>query len=184
MHILAISGSLRAVSSNTNLLRALADLASPNHTIRIFDGLAELPAFNPDIDTMPGPEAVERFRAELRASHGVIFSTPEYAHGVPGSLKNALDWVVGSGELVDRPVAIFNASPRSTYALASLTETLSVMSTRIIAEAGTTIQLMGRNLGAEGIAADPEFSLALRAGLEAFTRAIEAQSSMAEPGTR
>ncbi|MBS1913904.1 MAG: NAD(P)H-dependent oxidoreductase [Bacteroidetes bacterium] len=182
MHILAISGSLRAVSSNTNLLHALAGLAPSNHTIHIFGGLADLPAFNPDIDTAPGPDAVERFREELRASRGVIFSTPEYAHGVPGSLKNALDWVVGSGELVDKPVAMFNASPRSTYALASLTETLSVMSTRIITEAGTTIQLMGRNLDAEGIAADPELSRALTAGLEAFTRAIEAQMSIAEPG--
>jgi len=60
---------------------------------------------------------------------------PEYAHGVPGVLKNGLDWVVGSGELVDKPVTLFNASPRGTYAQASLTETLTVMSAKVVPEA-------------------------------------------------
>ena len=94
----------------------------------LYEGLTELPHFNPDRDDVPDP-AVTSLRAQLQAADGVLISTPEYAHGVPGSLKNLLDWVVGSGELVDKPVALLHAS-RSPWALASIRETLSVMSAR------------------------------------------------------
>ena len=126
--ILAISGSLRAASSNTTLLRAAARLAPGHVTMTLYERLTELPHFNPDRDDVPDP-AVTSLRAQLQAADGVLLSTPEYAHGVPGSLKNLLDWVVGSGELVDKPVALLHAS-RSPWALASIRETLSVMSAR------------------------------------------------------
>jgi NAD(P)H-dependent FMN reductase len=170
--LLAISGSLRAASSNTALLEAAAKLAAPEITITLHDGIADLPHFNPDIPDGDAPAAVRRYRAALAAADGVIFSTPEYAHGLPGVLKNALDWVVGTSELVEKPVVLFNASPRSAYAVANLTETLTVMSATVIHEASVTLPLPGRALSEGGIAADPELAAMLRSGLALFVAAI------------
>jgi NAD(P)H-dependent FMN reductase len=172
MQILAISGSLRAVSSNTALLKAAVALAPDGLEIVLYDGLGNLPPFNPDRDGEGMYAAVDDFRGRLKAAGAVVFSSPEYAHGVPGVLKNALDWVVGSGEMVDKPVTLFNASPRGTYAQASLTETLTVMSAKVIAEASVTLQHLGKPLSAEQIAANPDMSRAVRAGIEALARAI------------
>ena len=105
LRILAISGSLRAVSSNTHLLRAAAQLAPAGVDVVLYDGLAGLPHFNPDVEenVLPGP--VADLRAAVGAADGLLISSPEYAHGVPGALKNALDWIVSSGELVGKPTA-------------------------------------------------------------------------------
>lgn len=108
----------------------------------------------------------------MNDADGIIFSSPEYAHGVPGVLKNALDWLVGSGELVDKPVALFNASPRGTYAIASLTEILTVMSAYVVDEASVTLPLPGRALPEGGIAADAELAELLRCGITALRKAI------------
>src|SRR6202012_4211982 len=97
---------------NTALPRAAAVVASSPIDIVLYEQMETLPPFNPDLDLEPGPEEVSRFRSALRDCSAVIFSTPEYAHGIPGSLKNALDWVVGSGELSRKPVALINASAR------------------------------------------------------------------------
>ena len=105
----------------------------------------------------------------------MLISSPEYAHGVPGVLKNALDWVVGSGELVYKPVALLNASPRSTHGHASLNETLTVMTAALVPEATLAVPLAGRRLDAEGIAADPGLSALLRPALAAFALAIAAR---------
>lgn len=99
MRILAISGSLRAASSNTILLNAAAALAPENVEVVVYRGLGDLPHFNPHLDKGPVPPAVTDFRTQLGKSSGVIISSPEYAHGVPGVLKNGLDWLVASGEL-------------------------------------------------------------------------------------
>ena len=168
---LAISGSLRRASSNTALIVAAARLAPGTVEISIYRGLAEIPPFNPDLESDSAPEAVTRFRAALQACDVVLISSPEYAHGVPGVLKNALDWVVGSGELVDKPIALINASGRATYAWASLAETLSVMSAHVIVEASITVPLDGRRLDANGIVEDIELSSALRSAIEALAGA-------------
>lgn len=172
LQVLAISGSLRASSSNSALLLAAAALAPQCVEVTLYDGLGDLPHFNPDLDGEAVSWAVSDWRRRLRASDGVLFSVPEYAHGVPGVLKNGLDWVAGSGELVDKPVTLFNASPRGTYAQASLTETLSVMSARVVPEASITLQLLAKPVNADQIAADTGMSAALRAALESFARAI------------
>jgi chromate reductase, NAD(P)H dehydrogenase (quinone) len=172
MQILAISGSLRAESSNTILLSAARVLAPVGIEIRLFVGLGDLPHFNPDLDHDQGPPEVERYRALLHKSAGVILSAPEYAHGVPGVLKNALDWVVRSGELYEKPVALFNASPRARHAQASLIATLAVMTARLITAAFLTVPLIGRNLEETDILSDPELSTAIRAALEGFATVI------------
>jgi chromate reductase, NAD(P)H dehydrogenase (quinone) len=168
VRVLAISGSLRRVSSNSALVRAALQLASGTAAMSIYRGLAELPAFNPDLDGEDVPEAVVAFRALLQACDAVLISSPEYAHGVPGVLKNALDWVVGSGELVDKPVALINTSGRATHAWASLAETLAVMTARVIPEASITVPLDGRRLDENGIVADAALSTALRSAIDAL----------------
>jgi len=99
---------------------------------------------------------------------------------VPGALKNALDWIVGSGELVDKPVALLNASPRATLAQASLTETIRVMSAHVVEEASLRIPFMGRNLDAFGVAGDPELAQLLATAITEFTTAIENSPSSAK----
>src|SRR5689334_21091239 len=109
IRVLAISGSLRRASSNSALVTASVHVAPDDVHFSLFHGLAELPPFNPDYDSEDTPETVTCFRAELRTCDAVLISSPEYAHGIPGVLKNALDWLVGSGELVDKPIALINA---------------------------------------------------------------------------
>jgi chromate reductase len=171
VRILAISGSLRQASSNSALIGAVARLALDSVEVSIYRELEALPPFNPDLDNGSAPAAVTRFRAALRACDAVLISSPEYAHGVPGVLKNALDWVVGSGELVDKPIALINTSARATHAWASLAETLSVMSAHVIVDASITVPLDGRRLDANGIVEDAELSTALRSAIEALAGA-------------
>ena len=134
IRILAISGSLRRASTNTALLRAAAMLAPEGMTITLYSGLAELPHFNPDLEGAE-PPAVTDLRRQLRASDGLLIASPEYAHGVAGAMKNALDWLVGGEEFVDKPVALLNASQRATHAQAALAETVTTMAARVVAEA-------------------------------------------------
>jgi chromate reductase, NAD(P)H dehydrogenase (quinone) len=130
IRILAISGSLKAGSVNTALLQEMSAFADSSVHYRLYEGLEELPPFNPDHET--GNSAVKEFKKQLRESDGLLISTPEYAFGVPGVLKNALDWTVHSGELNDKPVAVLSASPLPTggdKAMASLRLTLSALGT-------------------------------------------------------
>jgi NAD(P)H-dependent FMN reductase len=171
VHILAISGSLRRSSSNRALVEAAAQLAAESVAVAVYGNLDEIPPFNPDLDEVDPPAPVARFRAALQTCDAVLISSPEYAHGVSGVMKNALDWVVGSGELVDKPVALTNAAPRATHAHAALMETLTVMSALIVPAASITVPLQGRGLDADGIAADPALSAALSAAVDALASA-------------
>jgi NAD(P)H-dependent FMN reductase len=179
VRLLAISGSLRTVSSNTALLRAVALLAPEGMEVRLYGGLGELPHFNPDLEASE-PPAVSDLRAQVRWADGLLISSPEYAHGVPGVLKNALDWLVGGEEFVYKPVALFNASPRSRHAQESLMETVKTMSGRLVPEASIDVPLLGRNLDERGIAEDPELSAAVRGALIQFARAIDPDFCQAE----
>jgi chromate reductase, NAD(P)H dehydrogenase (quinone) len=175
MQLLAISGSLRAGSSNTALLEAAQLLAPPDVDLRMYDGLAHLPAFNPDLDTI-GAERLPRVVAELRAAvgraDGILISSPEYAHGIPGSLKNALDWLVGSVEFPGKPVALLTPSSRSTHAQAQLVEVLTTMNARLIREASLTVQLPSRTMDATAIVMDAELAPLLRASMRVMAQAM------------
>jgi chromate reductase, NAD(P)H dehydrogenase (quinone) len=172
MRILAISGSLRAKSSNTAVLIAAARLAPSGMDIVLYRGLASLPHFNPDLDTDEPPESVRGLRREIGSCDGVLISSPEYARGVAGAMKNALDWLVGSVEFPNKPVALINASPRASHADAALRLTLTTMSARLVEEVSITLPLLGRDLDAEGILRDDTLSAPLRVALERFSRAI------------
>ncbi len=133
--ILAISGSLRSSSSNTTLLRAMRHLAPAGTQISIYEHIGNLPHFNPDLDSALALAPVQAWRTQLQEADAVIFCTPEYAHGVPGVLKNALDWIVSSGEFMHKPTAVISASPApdgGEKAHAALVQTLKVMMAEIV----------------------------------------------------
>jgi chromate reductase, NAD(P)H dehydrogenase (quinone) len=143
MKIIGISGSLRTDSLSTALLNAAAALSPRYVKLMVYDGIGKLPHFNPQLDKEPAPPAVSDFRSQLKSSAGVVIATPEYAHGIPGALKNALDWLVASGELYEKPVALFSPSPYSLFAHASLVETLTVMMARLIPDAFINVSPVG-----------------------------------------
>ena len=172
MKILAISGSLRTGSSNTAVLRAAARLAPAGVDIALFDGIADLPFFNPDLDgdQIPGP--VTAFRALVGEADGILISSPEYARGVAGVLKNALDWLVASFEFPNKPVALINTSPRATHALAALTLTLETMSAQLVRDASITLPLLSTPNDETSIVANNEFAEPLRQAIAHFVAAI------------
>ncbi len=120
------------------------------------------------------PASVIDFCAQLQAADGVLIASPEYAHGVTGVMKNALDWAVSGEEFVGKHIALFNTSPRASHAYAALKEIVTVMSGRIVDEASITLPLLGSQLDAAGIVAHPEMSLMLRTAITEFTRSINA----------
>ena len=165
MKILAISGSLRAASINSMLLRVLAGVAPAGVEVRIYRELGALPLFNPD--SAP-PAVVARLERALTEADAVVIASPEYAHGVTGALKNGLDWMVGNQSFIGKPVALFNAAPRATHAHAALLETVTVMSASVVEAACITLPLVGAGLGERQIAADPAMVAALKAALAAL----------------
>lgn len=171
VRVLAISGSLRAASSNTAVVHAAVRVAPAGVDVSVYTFLADVPPFNPDLDTDPPPAGVARLRAALEACDAVLICSPEYAHGVSGVLKNALDWLVASGELIDKPLALVNASRRATLAHASLKETLTTMSACVSEDASVTLPLDGSRWDANSIAQDVQASDLLEASLAALARA-------------
>jgi chromate reductase len=140
LKILAISGSLKSTSSNTILLKAFSTFDPLNTEFTLLNDLDALPHFNPEKEA--GNEAVTHFKEQLKKADGVIISTPEYAFGVPGVLKNALDWTVSSGELNEKPVIAISASPMylgGDKAMASLLLTLGALGTSMTSASSLSI---------------------------------------------
>jgi chromate reductase, NAD(P)H dehydrogenase (quinone) len=154
---------------------AAAELAPKGVEVAMYHGLGDLPHFNPDLDKALDdpdlPAAVRDLRTRVAAADALLISSPEYAHGVPGSLKNALDWLVGGSEMPGKPVALLNASPRSVHAQAQLAETLRTMSADVVPgspfdaplERGGAAGPPAAGFGAEG---------AIRAALAALAWAV------------
>jgi chromate reductase len=156
IQLLGISGSLRSNSANTNILRALADLLPVHVSITLFEGLDLIPHFNPGLKEN---NQVKAFKKAIADSHGVVICTPEYAFGVPGVLKNALDWTVSSGEFNHKPVSAISASPLNSggeKALASLLLTLQALGTRINERSSLSIPNIKSKLSAPGQLTDPQ----------------------------
>jgi NAD(P)H-dependent FMN reductase len=160
--ILALCGSLRRVSMNAALLRATARLAPPGVVVESFPP-GDLPLFNPDLEAdLPAP--VRRLHGAIQACDALLIASPEYAHGVSGVLKNALDWLVSFEGFVGKPVAIFNASPGSVHAHAALREILATMSARIVEPACLGLPLRGLGLDEDAMVASAH-APAIRAAL-------------------
>ncbi|MFL6427037.1 MAG: GNAT family N-acetyltransferase [Acidobacteriaceae bacterium] len=173
LRILAIAGSLRARSTNLLLLETAAILAPAETHIEIFSQLGSIPPFNPDRTDVPA--AVVALRASIQDADAVIFSTPEYAHGLPGALKNALDWLVSGIELTDKPAVLFNASARSIYAQAALREVLVTLGARIFENACVTLPLTADSRAPHELAADPALAAPITAALQRLVAPIRSR---------
>lgn len=176
MNLLTVSGSLRAGSSNHRLLEALRQLAPPGARVTPCSPLDALPYFNPDLEEAGPPPAAARWRAEIGSCDAVVISSPEYIHGVPGVLKNALDWLAGGMEMQGKPVALASATPPTPYAGPSLAETLRVLGANLLEEACIEIPLRGSRLDATAIAADPVFAERIRGMLSEIARRVADQA--------
>jgi chromate reductase len=167
MRILAISGSLRAASINAAFCRATAALAPATVQVEVLSGLGGLPLFNPDLELSP-PAAVLSFRGAIQRATALIIASPEYAHGVSGVMKNALDWLVSYEGTVGKPIALVNTSARAHHAYASLREVLTTMSTDIVAAASLTLPLLGTCTTDAEMVGSPEVRRAIRGMIEAL----------------
>lgn len=173
--ILAISGSIRKDSTNSALLRPAKEAVPQGVALTLYEGMGTLPIFSPD-QTDPLPPGPAALREALCGSDGILIACPEYAHGVPGGLKNLLDWVVGWGELAETPVALWHASVYGENAKASLAEILKTMSMRLVPEAGLTLHLRGKKPAEMApILASAETQKTLRETLVTFAGSIRAR---------
>jgi chromate reductase len=170
--ILAISGSLRSGSSNHKILKFLGGLTPADISYFAYDRLADIPPFDPGLDHERPPEPVSELRSFMKNASGIVICTPEYAFGVPGQLKNMLDWMVSSSSLVDKPVALITASSVGSNAHAALLLTLGALSAKINDWANLLIPFIRSKIDAEGNITDAETERALRGVMEVFLREL------------
>jgi chromate reductase, NAD(P)H dehydrogenase (quinone) len=169
--ILGLSGSLRAASINSMLLRATARLAPKTVNVSIFNELGRLPLFNPDLEASL-PASVVTFHRAVAEADVLLFASPEYAHGVTGTIKNALDWLVGFEPFASKYVAVLNTSPRAHHADDALRETLRTMAAVIVESASISIPLLGSGLDESAIVATPSLAGAICQSLRAIEHAV------------
>ena len=165
MNILGISGSLRSGSTNAQVLLAVGRLLPASAQLTLFDGLDELPHFSPERDTDDVLPAVRALRQAIEQSHAVIICTPEYAFGIPGVLKNALDWCVSTVLFNQKPMAAISASPGhmgGERAMASLLPTLTALNTHIPNGCSLVISSIRNKMDASGQLIDPATERALQ----------------------
>jgi chromate reductase, NAD(P)H dehydrogenase (quinone) len=181
MKVLAICGSLRVASINRAVLRTAARLAPSGMRVELYDGMADLPLFNFDLDRHP-PEAVQRLRRAVSDADALLIASPEYAHGVSGVMKNALDWLVSLEAFYLKPVALLNAQPRSRYADQALRETLQTMSASLIETASIDIELSTASLTEQGMMVAPDVTTALSTVLQQLRLGWHVQTRGANDG--
>jgi len=162
MTILAICGSLRPESSNMAILKALSSWLPAQVKYHIYDHIGKLPHFDPTLNHDTPPAEVNHFRQLITQSDGVIICSPEYAFGIPGSLKNALDWTVSSGEFTDKPVAVITASSSGEKAHEALLTVMNVITGQVPGSSTLLIPYIRTKI-ANGIITDEETTTKLQA---------------------
>jgi NAD(P)H-dependent FMN reductase len=172
IRILAISGSLSRKSSNLQILQHIARIAGENIRLDVSDSIRKLPHFDPQLDTEPVPVPVLQFREELKNAHAILICTPEYAFGVPGALKNALDWTVSSGEFVNKPLALITASLSGEKAQASLLQTFKALSANIKPETTLLLPFIRSKLDEQGHFKNNPDEMAVKNVLAALIKSI------------
>ena len=173
MTILAFSGSPRPGSAVSQLLRAAAALAPGGVSVTWYEGILDLPMFSPDLDGAGAvlPPAVATLRAQMAAADAVLLATPEYAYGMPGSLKNALDWLVSAGSFYGKPTGVLSASPSElggARARGSLLLTLEALGAAVVPAASFEVPFVRTKLDASGHVTDPALARQLGAAVAAL----------------
>jgi chromate reductase len=184
VRILGVSGSLRADSHNTRLLREALGLLGPGVEAELFDGLKDVPPYDEDDDAGDGPAGAARFRAALAGADGVLIATPEYNSSVPGQLKNALDWAsrpLATNPLRNVPVAVVGASTGAfgaVWAQAEVRKVAAAMGARVVGEEVPVGRAAAR-LEEAGRLLDPELEARVRELLSELVAAVEARAAVA-----
>ena len=169
--ILALCGSQRARSMSAGLLRACRDLAPAAAAIDIFEQHKDFPLFDPErADVPPGVRALQD---AITNADALLIASPEYAHGVTGTIKNTLDWVVSHAPFADKPVAVLNPAYQSFHADDALKETLRTMSADLVLDACLRIPVIGSATDPDAIAAVPRFAATITAALSALLAHVE-----------
>ena len=176
--LLTICGSLRVRSSNRAILRAFVEVVGDHAEVASFDALATLPHFNPDLDIEPVPETVAVWRRAVTEADALVISTPEYAHGLPGSFKNALDWLVSDPAFAGKRVAILHVERGSSWALDSLREILRTMSAVIVDAACVGLRLETNQVTAEELLRRDDVRTLLETSAAALLRVIGTEVSV------
>lgn len=145
-------------------------MAASRFSVEVFDGLLQVPPFNPDDDTDQPPPVIQDFRSKLKQADGILICTPEYAMGVPGTLKNAIDWTVSSMDFSNKPVALITASLSGQKAHASLLETLRVIESKITSATSLVVSFAKTKVSAEGSITDETTREAVTNLIEAFSQ--------------
>ena len=171
VNILGVCGSLRAASLNAMLLRVASRLAPSQIRLNLYPGIGDLPLFNPDLEACP-PAPVLRWHSAVAMSDALLIASPEYAHGVTGTIKNALDWLVSFEPFVGKVVAVFNASPRAERADMALRETLKTMSASIAERASVSLPVLGSGLSEQEMLDDPVIGSLVRSALAELHSAV------------
>jgi chromate reductase, NAD(P)H dehydrogenase (quinone) len=176
LKVLALCGSLRRASINRSLLRAAARLGAPGADIEVADFLGRLPLFNPDLEAEDeSPRAVQALRLAVAHADALLIASPEYAHGVSGTIKNTLDWLVSFEPFIHKPVAVLNASPRARHADEALRETLRTMSAGLVGERSFPVALLGAGMDERAMAASAEVADVVAQAIAALRAEIARQ---------
>lgn len=163
--ILALCGSQRTKSWSAALLCAAKQLTPSNVDFHIFEEHKQWPLFNPDLEH-DMPASVQRLRGLITTADAVVICSPEYAHGVTGTIKNTLDWLVSHPEFAGKPVAVFNPAYQSSHADEALKETLRTMAADLIADACVRIPVIGSGIEQDAIGNSPKFAPVISAALQ------------------
>ena len=175
LNVLALCGSLRKSSINAALLRAAARLAAPAADIEVPGWLGRLPLFDPDLEA-DLPLAVQALHLAVANADAILVASPEYAHGVSGTIKNTLDWLVSFEPFIHKPVAVFNASPRARHADDALRETLRTMSAALVGERSFAVELLGARLDEDAMVASSGVAAVVAEAIAALRAEIDRQS--------
>lgn len=168
--ILAISGSTKTSSTNGLYISAISQLLGKNFEVCIFPTIADVPHFNPDLDLADPPKIVNDLRKTIQEADGIIISTPEYAMGLPGSLKNLLDWTVSSASFSGKPVFALVASTQGEKAYQSVIDILTVLEANISSK---LIPFAKAKINPDAEIIDQETLTGLKSTVKAFVAAVE-----------
>jgi NAD(P)H-dependent FMN reductase len=184
LHLQLFSGSLRAGSTNTAVLRTASELAGEGVTTTMYAGMTDLPHFNPDDDRegQPVHAAVAELRAHIAESDAVLLCTPEYAGALPGAFKNLLEWTVGDGSTYRKPMAWINASgpgapTGGADAHESLRKVLGYVHADIVEAACIRIALTRNAVGSDGTIIEPSAREQIARAVAALARHVAARDS-------
>ena len=168
--IFAISGSTKAASTNGLYISAIIELLGKDFEVMSFPSIANIPHFNPDLDLEHPPKAVVALRLSIQQADGIIISTPEYAMGLPGSLKNLLDWTVSSGSFSTKPTLALVASTQGEKAYQSIIDILTVIEAKLSAQ---LIPYAKAKINSDALITDNETLIALKSTVASFVASIE-----------